>query len=221
VLRNCVAVGSARSGEGVVEKRFRCRVQSDWIFGLTKKIKVRHCFWMAIEKPLNEITESDLIALKTAVVREGKTVEYKRQITIDNDDRKRKFVALVASFANASGGDIIFGIQAEEGVPKEIVALSNFEPDRDIRTLRDLARAHIEPPVFGVEFKEVSVADGMALIVRIPRGWGGAHMVKFGDHRFYTRDANGRVLMSVPEIRSSFLQSEAVSERFGDLGLNG
>ena len=169
---------------------------------------------MSIDRQINDIAFTDLKALVAAEVREGKTMEYKEQVSIENDTVRRKFVASVASFANASGGDIVYGIKAEKGVPKDIVPLLNFDPDKDIRTLRDIIRAHIDPPLFGVEFKEVQVDGGFALVLRVPRGWGGAHMVTYGDdNRFYTRDANGRVLMNVPEIRAAFTRMEAVADR--------
>jgi hypothetical protein len=175
---------------------------------------------MGIPKQIAEITEQDLEALKAAVIREGKTIEYKERINIDSDDQKRKFVASIASFANAAGGDLVFGMQADSGMPKQIVPLQNFNPDRDIRTLRDMVRAHIDPPLFGVEFKEMPVQGGMALVVRVPRAWDGAHMVTYNnDCRFYTRDANGRVLMNVPEIRSSFTTTEIRADRIRRLRL--
>ena len=169
---------------------------------------------MAIEKQTSQIGATDIEALKAAVIREGKTIEYKQCVAISSDDQKRKFLASVASFANASGGDIIFGIKAEDGVPKEILPLKDFDPDRDIRTLRDIIRAHIDQPLFGIEFKEVPIDGGMVLVLRVPKGWGGAHMVTYNhDNRFYTRDANGRVLMNVPEIGSSFLQIKSLAEQ--------
>ena len=169
---------------------------------------------MAMEKQINAIVAEDLNALKAAAVREGKTIEYKERIAIETDDQKRKLLASVASFANASGGDIVFGIKAQDGVPKEILPLKDFDPDRDVRTLRDIIRSHIDPAPFGVEFKEVPIQGGLVLILRVPKGWGGPHMVTYNnDNRFYTREANGRVLMNVPEIRSSFLQREGLGER--------
>jgi hypothetical protein len=169
---------------------------------------------MAINKKTVEISEQDLQSLIAASVREGKTIEYKREISIGMDDQKRKFLGSVASFANAAGGDLIFGIAAQEGIPTGIAPLKDFEPDRDTRLLRDLIRAHIRDPLFGIEFKEVPVADGMALVLRIPKAWDGGRMVTFGnDYRFYTRDANGKVLMNVPEIRASFLAGESIGPR--------
>src|ERR1700677_3461353 len=129
---------------------------------------------MSIDRQMNDMAFTDLKALVAAEVREGKTMEYKQQVSIENDTVRREFGGTVASFANASGGDIVYGIKAENGVPKDIVPLLNFDPDKDIRTLRDIIRAHIDPPLFGVEFKEVQVDGGFALVLRVPRGWGGA-----------------------------------------------
>jgi Putative DNA-binding domain len=169
---------------------------------------------MAIEKPLKEIAAADLLALTTSQVREGKTIEFKEALNLASDDAKRKFIASVASFANASGGDIVFGIKAKDGVAEEVVPLAGFNPDRDTLMMRDLIRAHIAPKVYGFEFHPVEVEGGHAFVLRIPKTWAGAHIVTFNtDNRFYVRDANGRRLMDVDEVRAAFVGSEAISDR--------
>lgn len=169
---------------------------------------------MSIPKTLAEITEQDLVALIPAQVREGKRVEYKDRLEIKSDEQKRKFLASIASFANAAGGDIVFGMRAKDGVPEALAPLQGFNPDKDSLALRDIIRAHIDPPLAGVEMKEVAIQGGYALVIRVARSWAGAHMVTYNDdNRFYTREANGRVLMNVPEIRASFSTLEMLSER--------
>jgi hypothetical protein len=169
---------------------------------------------MAIEKPLKEIAAADLLALTTSQVREGKTIEFKEALNLASDDAKRKFIASVASFANASGGDIVFGIKAKDGVAEEVVPLAGFNPDRDTLMMRDLIRAHIAPKVYGFEFHPVEVEGGHAFVLRIPKTWAGAHIVTFNtDNRFYVRDANGRRLMDVGEVRAAFVGGEAVAEK--------
>jgi predicted HTH transcriptional regulator len=64
---------------------------------------------------LSEISAADLEALIENEVLEGRQLEYKLLIGTD-DDAKRKFLAAVSSFANASGGDLLVGVGAEEGV---------------------------------------------------------------------------------------------------------
>jgi hypothetical protein len=169
---------------------------------------------MPIPFNLEETTEQNLASLITAEIREGKTIEYKREIALGSSDQKRKFIRSVASFANASGGEIVFGMEAVDAKPIQIRPLVDFEPDAGVRFLRDLVRAHVQPHLFGTEFKAVPVQNGWALVMRVGRSWKPPHMVTFElDNRFYTRDANGCVPMNISEIRDSFLASGTVKER--------
>jgi hypothetical protein len=177
---------------------------------------------MGIDRPLKEVAESDLLALVSAAVREGKSIEFKREINLSDDSAKRKFFASVASFANTQGGDIVFGMEAKDGVAVAISPLSDFNPDADTIRLRDLIRAHIEPKVYGFDFQAVSLeAGGHALVLRIPRTWIGAHMVTYGqDNRFYVRDNNGKRIMDVGEVRMAFSLPETLPERIRRLRLD-
>jgi hypothetical protein len=168
-----------------------------------------------IERELKAVTEADLKKLIEDPVREGKTIEYKSELAISTDDQKRKFLAGVASFANASGGDIVFGMIAEDGKPIALKPMTSFNPDADILRLRDLIRAHIQPKVFGFDFRAVELSGGgWALILRIPKTWAGAHMLTYNDdYRFYARDMSGRRLMDVPEIRSAFTLADTTIDK--------
>jgi predicted HTH transcriptional regulator len=126
-----------------------------------------------IESELKAVTQENLKRLIEDPVREGKTIEYKSELAISTDDQKRKFLASVASFANASGGDIVFGMIADDGKPVALKPLTSFNPDRDTLRLRDLIRAHIQPKVFGFDFRAVELSGGgWALVLRIPKKLG-------------------------------------------------
>ena len=58
------------------------------------------------------IAESGLLALVESRVGERRTIEYKREFPAGGDEAKREFLADASSFANASGGDLVFGIEA-------------------------------------------------------------------------------------------------------------
>ncbi len=64
-----------------------------------------------INKKLEDITEEDIENLIINGEREGKTIEYKRDIPDNTDLSKKKFLASISSLANALGGDLIFGIE--------------------------------------------------------------------------------------------------------------
>ncbi|MEK7674558.1 MAG: ATP-binding protein [Verrucomicrobiota bacterium] len=177
---------------------------------------------MAIDRPLADIIEADLTALITAFVSEGKTIEFKREINDSTPEAKRKLLASIASFANTQGGDIVFGMDAKQGVAAAICPLLGFNPDADCIRLRDFIRAHIEPKLYGFHLQPVPVAaGGHVLILRIPRTWVGAHMVTFNqDNRFYLRDGNGRRIMDVGEVRMAFSAPETLPERMRRLRLD-
>jgi predicted HTH transcriptional regulator len=63
-----------------------------------------------IPKPLDHITEADLQALISDAVPEGRTIEYKRALPGNSDGEKKEFLADISSFANTSGGDLIYGM---------------------------------------------------------------------------------------------------------------
>ena len=68
-----------------------------------------------IPKPTNRIEYADLAAL-IGNVREGKTIEYKQELPARSGDEKIKFLKVVSSFANTSGGDLIVGMMADNGL---------------------------------------------------------------------------------------------------------
>ena len=66
--------------------------------------------------------KSDLQNLIDHQVREGKVIEYKRDLYGNTDSEKKEFLADVSSFANTVGGDLIIGMDEEEALPIEIGA---------------------------------------------------------------------------------------------------
>ena len=178
---------------------------------------------MIVDKPIAQVTEAELVQMIANGEMEGKRIEYKRILELDakagskgveKDDPKRKFLASIASFANASGGDMFFGIEAKDGKPISITPMADFNSDAVKLRLQDFIRSHIQPRLFGIEFQEVSVEGGHVFVIRVPKSYNGPHMVTFGgDDHFYLRGTNGRTRMDLEEIRSAFTFSETVTER--------
>jgi len=167
------------------------------------------------DKPLDLIEESDLQALKETGVFERKYLEYKRCLPGDSDDEKREFLADVSSFANAAGGDLIYGIREEDGAAVELCGLGAISPDQEILRLENLVRDGIEPRIPGVSISRVALkAGGVAIIVRVPRSWALPHVVKFKKHwRFHSRNSAGKYPLDMSEVRALFALSETLPER--------
>lgn len=173
---------------------------------------------MAVNKPLESIQETDLQALIDDQVSEGKTIEYKDALPGNSDGDKKEFLADVSSFANAAGGDLIFGIQEEAGLPIELCGLDIGDVDAEVLRLESIIQTGIAPRLFRlVDIHPVQLSSkklSYAIIIRIRRSWTGPHMVTFkNDSKFFTRNSRGKYQFDVFELRRGFVLSETTAER--------
>ncbi len=163
----------------------------------------------------SEITRDHIQALVRDAVREVRSVEYKQALPGSTDEDRREFLADVASFANAHGGDLIFGVAAKDGVPVEALGLAAFTEDKERLRVESMIRDGIAPRLSGVRIHIVSgFPQGPVMLIQVPRSWSGPHMVTFkGSSRFFTRGSAGKYQMDVGELRSAFALSESLPER--------
>ena len=169
-----------------------------------------------IPRDFDAITKADIEALVASGVAEGRTIEYKQQLPGGTDDDKKEFFADVSSFANAAGGDLIFGVADKRdgngkstGIPEKADGLAGVNVDEQIRRLDDMLRSGIEPRIPGCRIRSIDgFASGPVLVVRIPKSWAGPHMVTFKNFsRFFSRTSAGKYQLDVGEIRSAFTAS--------------
>jgi predicted HTH transcriptional regulator len=109
--------------------------------------------------PLGDIEEKHLEALIKEKTPERKVIEYKSELPkFDDPDDKKEFLADVSSFANASGGDLIYGINAKDGVPEYLKGLEIDVPaERKVMQLESIIRSNIEPKIPGLSIVEIPV----------------------------------------------------------------
>lgn len=155
---------------------------------------------------LEELKLADVEALKTASVSEGLQIEYKQAPVGSKDSEKTEFLTDVASFANAVGGDIVFGVTEAGGVPTAVDGLAGIaDADKEVLRMTQMIHSGLEPRI-SVQMKAVSATAGPIIVLRVPRYWSGLVMVKFGGaQRFYGRRNTGKVPLDVHEIRAAFL----------------
>jgi schlafen family protein len=171
---------------------------------------------MTFSLALNQVDAALLESLRADRVREGRQLDFKEMLPGGRDEDKREFLSDVSSFANAAGGDLIFGVRerredgrstAEIGA---IVGLPSLNVDAERLRLEAMIRDGIAPRMPPVTFHEIRRDSGAScLLVRVPRSWAGLHMVTFGNlSRFYSRTSAGKYQLDVHEIRSGFLAAE-------------
>lgn len=164
---------------------------------------------------IEDIKEDDLQRLKENAVMEGKTIEYKEQLPGNTDSEKKEFLADVSSFANASGGDLIYGVKEDKGIPEEISGIDIDNIDELKQRLDNMIRDGIKARIPSVAIQPVSLANGKSvIIVRILKSWISPHRVEFGGHhKFYSRNSNGKYELDVDELRDIFTSSDSITER--------
>ena len=84
-----------------------------------------------ILRDIDSLTKADIENLISNQVTESKQLEYKRDLPDRIDSAKKEFLADVSSFANASGGDIIFGLEAELDDGSSVCLLYTSPSPRD------------------------------------------------------------------------------------------
>lgn len=163
---------------------------------------------------LEEIKETDLNRLITEKVTEVKILEFKRSLPGNADGEKKEFLADISSFANAAGGDLLYGMKATAGVASEICG-TVADADAEILRLENIIRDGISPRVPGINTRAIPISGKPPVVlIRIPRSWAGPHMVKFGgSSKFFSRNSAGKYQLDVDEIRAAFALSETTAEQ--------
>lgn len=165
--------------------------------------------------PFEDIGEPHLQELVRSGARERRRLEFKQELPARDDAAKSEFRADVSSFANAGGGDLVYGVQDEDGVAVKITPLDG-DADAEIRRLESMLRDGLEPRLIGVHTRPIEIGGGWALVMRVPASWTGPHAVKSskaGTYRFYSRNSAGKYPLDVGEIRSAFLATDSVTQR--------
>jgi hypothetical protein len=177
---------------------------------------------MIADKPIDRITSDDIEDLVSNGVPESRALEYKEYLPAGSDQDKREFLYDVSSFANATGGDLIYGAREKRdeagkatGTAEAIVGVEISNLDQAIQRLENILRDGMSPRIPGIRFLSIGAFErGPTLLVRVPRSWAAPHMVTFQQSgKFFTRHAGGKHPLDVSELRDAFLNSRSASER--------
>lgn len=170
-----------------------------------------------IDKNISNITVEDIQSLIENSIVENKRLEYKREFHVDKDSDKKEFLADISSFANASGGKIIYGIieNTKDGTPEKINGLKLDNIDQTVQKLENIIIAGIEPRISSIDLKPIKYKENnYILVIDIPKSFLSPHRVIFKNHgHFYSRTSNGKYQLDVSELRTAFNFSESIYEK--------
>jgi len=170
-----------------------------------------------INKKIEDIQERDLQELIENKVLEGKTIEYKRKLPGNSDTNKKEFLADVTSFANTSGGDLIYGIEEDNSThsPISLTGLGVENIDTEKTRLDNIIRTGVEPRLPNLAIHPIPLGNSnTAILIRTRKSWISPHRVILGGHaKFYARNSSGKYEMDVDELRVTFNLSETIIEK--------
>lgn len=169
-----------------------------------------------INRRFEDIDKAEVDALVERKEAENRGLDYKSQLPAD----LREFLSDVTSFANAVGGDLIFGIKDQvdsdgrsSGIPAAAVGLGPINEEAAILRLENACRDGIAPRIMGIRMKAIRGSpNGPIIVVRVPRSLNAPHMVAAAG-RFWSRNSSGKYPLDVTELRFAFLASEAQADR--------
>jgi hypothetical protein len=167
-------------------------------------------------KNLSDICLQDVQTLCEDRVLESRYLDFKVKAVGRGDSDKRDFLADVCAFANASGGDLLFGVKTKDGAADEVCGIDVANPDEQKQFLVNLVRDGLEPRIIsGLDLKWLPMEESRGImIVRVHRSWLAPHRVTFlNNMKFYVRNPSGNHPMSVDELRQHFLAGREVAER--------
>jgi predicted HTH transcriptional regulator len=161
-------------------------------------------------KPPSELNERDMDTLLNDQTPEGKLLDYKRELPGSTDEKKKEFLFDVSSFANASGGYLVYGVEEDAGIPRQFVDLGVANADAEIRRLQSIILDGLDPRIPGLGLRFIPTSKGTTvLVISIPKSWALPHMVTFkGTNKFYSRNAGGKYPVDVGELRALFALSQ-------------
>lgn len=166
---------------------------------------------MAIQ---GDLTEERLLELYVQAWSESQTLEFKRDLPGKSDRDKAEFLKDVCALANSDGGDLLYGVDEADGKAKDLKPINDEPADATARRLLQVIDAGIEPRIVGLWIRNVPVAGGYILHIKVPASFNGPHRYAVnGPGRFVMRDGTHTREFSYGELRAAFDRTATLAER--------
>lgn len=179
-----------------------------------------------LQSRFEDISADDILQLVELKIVEHRTLEYKEKLASGNREEKAEFLSDISSFANAAGGDMLFGIAEERdeagrttGIPGAIKPLAIDNPSLECARLEQLIESGVEPRIPLVRIKAIEIPEkGIVIIIRIEKSWIAPHLVMFSNFsRFFSRNSSaGKYQLDVQQIGAAFTFQRAIGDRLRD-----
>lgn len=169
-------------------------------------------------KPIIDCDINDLIAIiDNPAYAEDVHLDYKKTFAIDAVDKNQKqheieeFRNDVCSFANSSGGYLIFGIDEKKGIPFELVGITIKGDNRDTfeRDIKNYLQS-IQPRVPHYQLHFLELPNNRYIIIMLIHNDYFApyiHLSEQKNYKIYKRVGNSKSCVGYQELKRMFTQS--------------
>ena len=172
---------------------------------------------LTFAKLLEDVSEADLQRLIDAGTPESRTLEFKAELPGRTSEDHKEFLRDVVAFSNGPGGHIIYGIEENNGIARNLRGMLDTMVDDEILRLEQIIRTGIEPIIHGLKIRRVPLRShvGSAVVIEIPPRLFGPHMIR-NRGAFVARTSAGKMDMDFGEIRAAFVGAETVIAKLNE-----
>src|SRR6516165_998237 len=163
-------------------------------------------------------TKADLERLIAEGISESLTLEYKRSAALANDSKSRDELCKdVSAFANAAGGQIVYGMEDDKNVPTKLD--EGIGPPITKEWIEQVLDSRVQPRIEGLVITPIQLTKGHAFVLTIPQATSRApHQAP--DKKYYKRQNFQSSPMEDYEIRDA-LRRATTPELYVDLSFAG
>ncbi|SEM04005.1 Putative DNA-binding domain-containing protein [Variovorax sp. YR750] len=146
---------------------------------------------------------------------ESGTLDFKQELTRNDDKGKNELAKDVCALANADGGDLVYGIKENSagGTAESVAPLVGESYDDASRRLLQTLESWVEPRIRGIQLEHVPLEGGFGLVIRVPASFDGPHCIRNNNsqRRFVLRNGTITSDMTYDQLRSAFGSSASLA----------
>jgi len=188
---------------------------------------------MSFPKDPRLMVDEELCAWANALIErqapESSMLDYKARIAIEKTNERIELAKDVSSFANESGGTLLYGVPEIEGdngpIPKTLSDCGINVAENLPEKIESILIDSIVPPLPELHirvFKLSNEKDKSLLMIHHPESWCKPHMIEgYKEHRFYRRGNYRTVLMREREVEAAYLFRKVSTAHAEDFFRNG
>ncbi|NLV75034.1 MAG: ATP-binding protein [Chloroflexi bacterium] len=110
-----------------------------------------------LDEKWQNLSSDDLHAM-VGVERETERIDFKRELPSSDSRGRLEFLKDVTALANTHGGFLLFGIDEEAGLCKEILGSTGNADEEHIRLVQ-WARSCVQPSLLDIQYKVIDISD--------------------------------------------------------------